>query len=164
MTPERRRGPEPRALGEPVAVNHGLQLTIFALLFGIAIPLMAIQELIVAGADARLALVGAALLAGPPGWFALAEARFRIVVSPRGLEARSVFGERRSLPWGSIHEVRFGPISRSLVFVGRDGDRSVHLRVSLLRREVEPLGRAVPHYLPVSVWSEAWEAMFGARR
>lgn len=164
MSAQRRRGPEPRPLSGPVRVNHGLQLTVFALLFGVAIPLMAIQELIVAGADARVALVVAAALAGPPGWFFLAEARFRVVVSPRGIEARSVFGERRTLPWGSIHQVEFGPISRSLVLVGRDGDRSVRLRVSLLRRGVEPLGRAIPHYLPASAWSEAWEAMFGARR
>lgn len=157
-------GPRPRPLPGPVGVNHGLQLTVFTLLFGVAIPFMALQELITQGWESRMVLIGAALLAGPPAWIFLLEARFRLTVTPHGLEARSVIGERRVLPWKSIRRVEFGAITRTLILHAGEGEGQVTLRVSLLRRGIESLGHAIPQYLADEVYAEAWSEMFGGRR
>jgi hypothetical protein len=158
---QRRSSPEPRPLSEPRKVNHGLQVTVFALLFGVAIPLMAIQELLTQGWESQLVIVGAAVLAGPPAWLVVLEWRFRVVVGPGGIDARSVIGERRVLPWKSIRRVEFGPITRTLVFEAGDEANRVVLRVSLLRRGIEALGHAIPHYLPEETYRDAWDQMFG---
>ncbi len=160
----RRPGPPPQPVAAPIGVNHGLQVTVFTLLFGVAIPLMALQEVVTQGWESRLVLIGAALLAGPPAWIFLLESRFRITVSGRGIEARSLVGERRFLPWTAIRRVEFGGITRTLILHAGDGDAPVTLRVSLLRRGVESLGRAIPHYLAEEVYAEAWREMFAPRR
>ncbi|TVP57331.1 MAG: PH domain-containing protein [Gemmatimonadales bacterium] len=160
----RKPGPPAQPLAAPTGVNHGLQVTVFTLLFGVAIPLMALHEMVTQGWESRLVLIGAALLAGPPAWIFLLESRFRITVSGRGVEARSLVGERRFLPWKAIRRVEFGAITRTLILYTGEGDSGVTLRVSLLRRGVESLGRAIPHYLADDVYAEAWNEMFAPPR
>lgn len=161
MSARSRPGPDPRRLPERVAVNHGLQVTVFILLFGVAIPAIALQEIVTTGWESRLVLIVVAMVVGPPAWVFLAEARFRLSVGPEGLEARSLFGERRDLPWSAIHRVEFGSITRTLIFHARIDGEPVLLRVSLMRRRIDALGRAIPAYLPEEAYREAWEEMFG---
>ncbi len=157
-------GPRPSPLDGVHKVNHGLQVTVFTLLFGVAIPIMALQEVLTQGWQSQLLIVLAGVVAGPPAWFVMREARFLVIVGPGGIEARSIIGERRRLPWDSIHSVEYASFSKSLVFRAGEGGEEVVLRVSLLRKGIEALGRAIPHYLPRPVWDGAWKEMFGTGR
>jgi hypothetical protein len=155
----RQRTTEP--LGSTV-VNHRFQTWGFIFLFGLMIPTLAVQSYVSPDRDGGLLGV-VAVLTAPVAWWLLREARFRIVVSERGISARSFRAHRIELPWNEVAEVRYSPRTRVLeIRSGPEQERAI--RVSLLRENVEVAARLLARKVPPTAFDEAARALFRGPR
>lgn len=158
-----RHSPPPSPSSDmPFELSHGLNLRAFSLLFGILLPALVVGRHLTEEVPLWLLLVVLFLL--PAGVWALAESRFRILVSDDGVEAQSWLGERRAVAWHQIDRLRYRPLVRSLVLEAwdEDGRSSVEIEVSLMRTHVALLARELLARTDREVWEAAWIRMFGA--
>lgn len=151
---------------EPSDLNHRFQTWGFIFLFGFMLPAMAIHGLFFDEARGGGLLAVLALMGAPLAWWLFREARFRIRVTPRGLEIRPFWGEVQEVPWAGVAGVRYRPRTRVLVLdlldpAGRGGP--AHLHVSLLRENLEALARFLLVRVPLSAFDEEARKLFKLR-
>lgn len=148
-------------LGSTV-VSHRFQTWGFIFLFGLMIPTLAAQSVLSPDRDGQL-LGLVAIVTAPLAWWLLAEARFRIVVSDRGISARSFRAPRIEIAWDEVSAVRYSPRSRVLeVRGGAEGEASI--RISLLRENVEVAARLLARHVPPAAFDEAARTLFRGPR
>lgn len=142
---------------EPTRVNHRFHTWGFVFLFGFLIPTLALQGFLSPEEGSHL-LAFIAVVTAPVAWWLLIEARFKIVVSERGISARSFQAEERDLAWAQVGSVRYSPLSRVLEIRGRTGGPPI--RVSLLRENVTVLARVLSRRVPPGAFEGAARELF----